>query len=137
VVVRALAREPGSRTKVAVASREPGVDPIGACVGPRGARNRAVVEELRGERVDVISWDEQPERFVMNALAPARVVEVAIDKASRSATCLVEPAQVSLAIGRGGENARLAARLTGLRIDIQPYGETTAAPAPPSVEVPS
>jgi N utilization substance protein A len=120
VVVKALAREAGLRTKLAVESSEEGLDPVGACVGPKGSRIRAVVDELAGERVDVLAWSEDPTTFVANALSPARVTGVTIDTETRTATVMVPPSQLSLAIGKDGQNARLAARLTGWRIDIKP-----------------
>ena len=122
VVIKALAREPGLRTKIAVESTEEGLDPVGACVGPKGARVRAVVEELNGERVDVLEWADTPEKLVANALSPARVTGVQVDAETRTATVTVPSSQLSLAIGKDGQNARLAARLTGWRIDIKPDG---------------
>ena len=119
VEIKAIAREPGARSKVAVYSREPNLDPVGACVGPKGSRVRMVVEELRNERVDVIEWDENPAVFVKNALSPAKVSRVDIDEESHYATIIVPDDQLSLAIGKEGQNARLAARLTGWHIDIK------------------
>jgi N utilization substance protein A len=119
VVVKGLAREAGLRTKLAVESTEVGLDPVGACVGPKGARIRAVVEELGGERVDVLTWSDDPETLVGNALSPAKVDAVSIDPETRTATVMVPASQLSLAIGKDGQNARLAARLTGWRIDIK------------------
>ena len=119
VVVKSIAREPGARSKVAVASRESNLDPVGACVGPKGSRVRMVVEELRNERVDVIQWDEDPAKYVAQALSPARVTRVSIDEANHYATVVVPDDQLSLAIGKEGQNARLAARLTGWHIDIK------------------
>src|SRR5579864_747298 len=120
VEVRALAREPGLRTKIAVASSQPGLDPVGACVGPKGVRHRAILSELAGEHVDIVPWSDDPEAFVAAALGPARVESVSIDRTTRTATALVPREQLSLAIGRDGQNARLAAKLTGFRIDIKP-----------------
>ena len=120
VEVRALAREPGLRTKIAVYSNEPGLDPVGACVGPKGVRHRAVLSELSSEHVDIVPWSEDPEAFVAAALGPARVESVSIDRSTRTATVMVPRTQLSLAIGRDGQNARLAAKLTGYRIDIKP-----------------
>ena len=120
VEIRALAREPGLRTKIAVWSNEPGLDPVGACVGPKGVRHRAILSELAGEHVDVVPWSDDAEAFVAAALGPARVESVSIDRTTRTATALVPREQLSLAIGRDGQNARLAAKLTGFRIDIKP-----------------
>jgi N utilization substance protein A len=119
VVIRAIAREPGYRAKIAVESRTQGVDPVGACVGPRGSRVRMVVSELRGEKIDIIPWNDEPARFVAKALAPARVREVIVDDDSQQATVIVPDDQLSLAIGREGQNARLAAKLTGWKVDIR------------------
>lgn len=119
VEIRAIAREPGHRTKIAVASNDPNVDPKGACVGARGTRVRQVVNELRGEKVDVVQWREDPAQFIAEALGPAKVQEVRIDEKDKSAIVIVSDHQLSLAIGREGQNARLAAKLTGYRIDIR------------------
>jgi N utilization substance protein A len=119
VEIKAVAREPGHRSKIAVASREPAVDPVGACVGPKGSRVRMVVNELRGEKIDVVPWSPNPAEFVANALQPAKVKEVRIDPATQTALVIVPDYQLSLAIGKEGQNARLAARLTGWRIDIK------------------
>lgn len=119
VEIKSIAREPGERSKVAVASREPNLDPVGACVGPKGSRVRMVVEGLRNERVDVIQWNEDPAVYVANALSPARVTRVDIDEENNYATVIVPDDQLSLAIGKEGQNARLAARLTGWHIDIK------------------
>ncbi|HEY8530882.1 MAG TPA: transcription termination factor NusA, partial [Limnochorda sp.] len=119
VEIRSVAREAGKRSKIAVWSRDDRVDPVGACVGPRGIRVQAVVQELRGEKIDIIQWDPDLRRFVKNALSPARVTDVFISKDQETATVVVPEAQLSLAIGREGQNARLAAKLTGLRIDIK------------------
>jgi N utilization substance protein A len=118
VNIRAVAREPGYRAKIAVESRVQGVDPVGACVGPRGSRVRMVVSELRGEKIDIIPWNDEPARFVAKALAPAKVREVYVDDDNRQATVVVPDGELSLAIGKEGLNARLAHRLTGWRIDI-------------------
>ena len=128
VEIKAIAREPGSRSKVAVASRQEGLDPVGATVGQRGARVQAVVAELAGEKIDIIEWHEDPAVFVAKALSPAQVVDVKIDEEHRIATVTVPEKLLSLAIGREGQNARLAAKLTGWRIDIR---SDTAAPEPP------
>lgn len=119
VEIANVAREPGYRSKIAVVSYADGVDPVGACVGPRGSRVRMVVSELRGEKIDIIPYNDEPARFVAKALSPARVREVLVDDESRQATVIVPDDQLSLAIGREGQNARLAARLTGWRIDIK------------------
>jgi len=118
VSIRAIAREPGYRAKIAVESRVQGVDPVGACVGPRGSRVRMVVSELRGEKIDIIPWNDEPARFVAKALAPAKVREVYVDDDAQQATVVVPDGELSLAIGKEGLNARLAHRLTGWRIDI-------------------
>src|SRR5579864_768896 len=130
VVVRALAREPGVRTKVAVSANQEGIDPVGACVGPRGVRIRSVVGELGAERVDVIPWADDPAQLVANALSPAQVLSVDIDRESRTATAHVPENQLSLAIGKDGQNARLAAKLSGWRIDIKPTVETEGEKQP-------
>ena len=120
VQVRAIAREPGLRTKIAVSSTEHGLDPVGACVGPKGVRHRAILSELSNEHVDIVPWSDDPQAFVAAALGPAKADKVTIDKVTRTATVLVPRGQLSLAIGRDGQNARLAAKLTGFRIDIKP-----------------
>jgi len=120
VQVRAIAREPGLRTKIAVSSTQPGLDPVGACVGPKGVRHRAILSELASEHVDIVPWSDDPETFVASSLGPAKAESVTIDRMTRTATVLVPRTQLSLAIGRDGQNARLAAKLTGLRIDIKP-----------------
>jgi N utilization substance protein A len=119
VEIRAAAREPGHRTKIAVWSNDPHVDPVGACVGARGSRVRMVTNELRGERIDVIPYSDDPLDLIQNALAPARIREVRLDDLTGTATVVVNDHQLSLAIGKEGQNARLAARLTGWRIDIK------------------
>lgn len=119
VVIRAIAREAGHRTKIAVESLDPSVDPVGACVGARGSRVRAIVEELNEEKIDIVTWSEQPAQLVANALSPAKVAEVHLYEDDATATVVVPDYQLSLAIGREGQNARLAARLTGWRIDIK------------------
>jgi N utilization substance protein A len=119
VEIRGVAREPGYRSKIAVQSHAQGVDPVGACVGPRGSRVRMVVSELRGEKIDIIPWNQEPARFIAKALSPARVREVLIDDEAKEATVIVPDDQLSLAIGKEGMNARLAARLTGWKVDIQ------------------
>src|ERR1700757_1515201 len=126
VEITGVAREPGYRSKIAVVSHVDGVDPVGACVGPRGSRVRMVVSELRGEKIDIIPYNDEPARFVAKALSPARVREVLVDDAGKQATVIVPDDQLSLAIGREGQNARLAARLTGWRIDIRSETEFAA-----------
>jgi N utilization substance protein A len=119
VEIKACAREPGHRTKIAVYSNDPNVDPVGACVGARGARVRMVVNELRGEKIDIVPFQDDPFEFVAKALSPAKVKEVRIDEETGTATVIVPDYQLSLAIGKEGQNARLAARLTGWRVDIK------------------
>jgi N utilization substance protein A len=119
VEIKAAAREPGHRTKIAVWSNDPNVDPVGACVGARGARVRMVTTELRGEKVDIVPYSDDSREFVMRALQPAKVKDVVLDEESGTATVIVNDYQLSLAIGKEGQNARLAARLTGWRIDIK------------------
>ncbi len=119
VEIRAVAREPGYRSKIAVESHAQGVDPVGACVGPRGSRVRMVVSELRGEKIDIIPWNPEPARFVAKALSPARVREVYLDDDAKEATVVTPDDQLALAIGKEGMNARLAARLTGWKVDIK------------------
>jgi len=119
VEIKSVAREAGARSKVAVASREPGLDPVGACVGPKGSRVRMIVGELRGERIDVVPWREDPATYVASSLSPAKVDRVLIDEDTHTATVIVPDDQLSLAIGKEGQNARLAAKLTGWRIDIK------------------
>ncbi|WP_294145519.1 transcription termination factor NusA [uncultured Clostridium sp.] len=119
VEIKAIAREAGSRTKIAVYSNNEDVDPVGACVGLNGARVNAIVSELRGEKIDIINWDENPAYLIENALSPAKVIFVAADEDAREAQVIVPDYQLSLAIGKEGQNARLAARLTGYKIDIK------------------
>jgi transcription termination/antitermination protein NusA len=130
VEIMAVAREPGHRSKIAVASNEPAVDPVGACVGPKGSRVRMVVNELRGEKIDVVPWSDESATFVANALQPAKVKEVTVDPETQTALVIVPDYQLSLAIGREGQNARLAARLTGWRIDIKSESQAQEPPAP-------
>ena len=145
IEIKAIAREPGARSKVAVASHQDGVDAVGACVGLRGIRIQNVVNELLGEKIDVIEWDEDPVKFISNSLSPAVVDHVELNVEEESATVLVPDRQLSLAIGREGQNARLAAKLTNWRIDIQGTSQvavqeaaTPAAPeATPATEVPA
>ena len=119
VEIKSIAREAGSRTKMAVWSNDPNVDPVGACVGMNGARVNAVVKELRGEKIDIINWDENPALLIENALSPAKVISVMADPDEKKASVIVPDYQLSLAIGKEGQNARLAARLTGYKIDIK------------------
>jgi N utilization substance protein A len=126
VEIVGVAREPGYRSKISVVSHSDGVDPVGACVGPRGSRVRMVVSELRGEKIDIIPFDDEPARFVAKSLSPARVREVLLDDEGREATVVVPDDQLSLAIGKDGQNARLANRLTGWKIDIKSETEMNA-----------
>ncbi|HYZ46417.1 MAG TPA: transcription termination factor NusA, partial [Actinomycetota bacterium] len=119
VEIKTVAREPGHRSKIAVVSHDRNVDPVGACVGSKGARVRMVMNELRGEKIDIIKWTDKIEEFVANALSPAKVKEVRIQDEGQTAFVIVPDYQLSLAIGKEGQNARLAARLTGLRVDIK------------------
>ncbi len=127
VEIKSIAREAGSRTKIAVWSNDPDVDAVGACVGMNGARVNIIVEELRGEKIDIISWDENPALLIENALSPAKVITVLADPDEKTALVIVPDYQLSLAIGKEGQNARLAARLTGFKIDIK--SETQAREA--------
>ncbi len=119
VEIKAIAREAGSRSKIAVMSNDPNVDPVGACVGLNGSRVNSIVNELRGEKIDIINWDENPAYLIENALSPAKVICVVADEEAREAQVIVPDYQLSLAIGKEGQNARLAARLTGFKIDIK------------------
>ena len=119
VEIKSIAREAGSRTKIAVWSNDPDVDPVGACVGMNGARVNSIVEELRGEKIDIINWDENPAILIENALSPAKVISVIADDDEKTAKVIVPDYQLSLAIGKEGQNARLAAKLTGFKIDIK------------------
>jgi N utilization substance protein A len=119
VEIVGISRDPGARTKIAVRSNEPGVDPIGACVGPNGMRVNAVVDDLGGEKIDIIQWSDDPEIYIKNALSPAKTISVTVDPEIRSARVIVPDSQFSLAIGREGQNAKLAHRLTGYKIDIK------------------
>ena len=127
IEIKSIAREAGSRTKIAVWSNDPDVDAVGACVGMNGARVSAVVDELRGEKIDIMNWDENPALLIENALSPAKVISVMADPDERTAEVIVPDYQLSLAIGKEGQNARLAARLTGFKIDIK--SETQAREA--------
>ena len=150
VEIRSIAREAGYRSKVAVTARQEGVDPVGSCVGLRGIRIQNIVNELSGERIDVVQWDAEPSRFVANALSPAQVITVRVSEEDNTASVIVPDRQLSLAIGREGQNARLAAKLTGWRIDIKPESAMqevlaaapaaaqprAAAPSPPAAAPP-
>jgi N utilization substance protein A len=135
VEIKAIAREPGSRTKVAVHARQEGVDPVGSCVGPRHVRIDAVTNELNGEKIDVIPWHPDPAEFVANALSPAKAISVELTEGTKTATVIVPERQLSLAIGRAGQNARLAAKLTGWRIDIKPDAVSADEPVGAGQEV--
>jgi N utilization substance protein A len=138
VEIMSIAREAGHRSKIAVRATKPGINPKGACIGPMGARVRAVMSELRGEKIDIVDWSDDPAEFVGHALSPARVSSVeVVDLATRSARVIVPDYQLSLAIGKEGQNARLAARLTGWRIDIRPDVAATPAAEAPGSEAPS
>ena len=131
VEIRAIAREPGSRTKLAVASRDPNIDPVGSCVGQRGVRVNTVIAELGGEKIDIIEWSDRAEQFIAHALSPAKINQVTLHPEETRAEILVEPDQFSLAVGKGGQNARLAAKLTGWKIDIvSPNMPPAPTPAP-------
>jgi N utilization substance protein A len=127
VEIKAIAREAGARSKVAVVARQQGIDPVGSCVGMRGVRIQNIVNELGGEKIDVVEWNEDPARYVANALSPAQVVRVTVDDDTKTATVVVPERQLSLAIGKEGQNARLAAKLTGWRIDIKSEAAMRAA----------
>jgi N utilization substance protein A len=119
VEIKSIAREPGLRTKVAVAARQEGIDPVGSCVGMRGIRIQNIVNELNGEKIDVVQWSSDPKEFIANALSPAQVVEVHLHDGDHAAQVIVPDKQLSLAIGKEGQNVRLAAKLSGWRIDIK------------------
>jgi N utilization substance protein A len=119
VEVKAIAREAGARTKIAVYSNEPGVDPVGSCVGQRGIRVQSVMNEIGGEKIDIILWDEDPKIFIENALSPAKVLEIKLNEEEKKAAVKVPEDQLSLAIGKSGQNVRLAAKLTGWNVDIE------------------
>ena len=123
-----MAREPGMRSKIAVFSRDEHVDPIGACVGPKGQRVQNIVDELRDEKVDIVKWDEDPALFIANALSPAKVVSVDVNEDEKASRVIVPDYQLSLAIGKSGQNARLAARLTNWKIDIKSESQVEEEP---------
>ncbi|WP_050181411.1 transcription termination factor NusA [Domibacillus robiginosus] len=127
VEIRSVSREAGDRSKISVHAENPEVDPIGACVGPKGNRVQAIVNELKGEKIDIVQWSEDPVVFVANALSPAKVVEVMVDEENKATTVIVPDYQLSLAIGKRGQNARLAAKLTGWKIDIKSETDARAA----------
>jgi len=127
VEIRAISREAGSRTKIAVFSRDENVDPVGACVGQRGTRVQAIVDELRGEKIDIIKWSNDPVDYISSSLSPAKVIRVDVNETEKSAKVVVPDFQLSLAIGKEGQNARLAARLTGWKIDIKSESQLRAA----------
>lgn len=133
VEIKSIAREPGSRSKIAVVSHEQGVDPVGSLVGQKGVRVSTVIQELGGEKIDVIAWVEDPARFIANALAPAKVIDVEVNEKRKDAQAIVPEDQLSLAIGKAGQNVRLAAKLTGWRIDVRP--ETAPPPVVEEEEV--
>jgi N utilization substance protein A len=144
VQIKSIAREPGDRSKIAVASTEEGVDPIGSCVGQKGTRVQAVINELAGEKIDIIEWSEEPEKFIASALSPAKVLDVEIDKKKNQAKVIVPEDQLSLAIGIRGQNVRLAAKLTGWRIDVvsqeatkKPVSDKAEEPAPDETKKPA
>ena len=134
VEIKSVAREPGHRSKIAVSSNDRNVDPVGACVGAKGSRVRMVMNELRGEKIDIIKWTDSTEEFVANALSPAKVKEVRISEDGETALVIVPDYQLSLAIGKEGQNARLAARLTGLRVDIKSESQMKKETEPPEEE---
>ena len=134
VELKSVAREPGMRSKIAVVSREEEVDPVGACVGPKGQRVQAIVDELHGEKIDIVKWDEDPAVYIANALSPAKVVSVVARDEEKTSSVVVPDYQLSLAIGKAGQNARLAAKLTNWKIDIK--SETQAAEAGETQAVP-
>ncbi|QQG45978.1 MAG: transcription termination/antitermination protein NusA [Candidatus Niyogibacteria bacterium] len=135
VEIKSVAREPGARSKIAVASSAEGIDPVGSAVGQKGVRVSTVIAELGGEKIDIIEWSDEPQDFVENALSPAKILDVEIQKRSRTAKVIVDEDQLSLAIGRGGQNVRLAARLTGWKIDIQSRAGESVAQASEEGEV--
>jgi len=130
VAIKAIAREPGLRSKVAVHAEDPSIDAVGACVGPKGVRHRSLLAELGREHIDFVPWSEDPSTFAAAAVGPATVVDVVLDRTTNTALLHVPPGQLSLAIGKDGQNARLAAKLTGWRIDIKPASEPTDAEDP-------
>ena len=134
VIVKSVAREAGDRSKISVYSENPDIDAVGACVGSKGARVEAVVEELGGEKIDIVQWNEDPKVFVRNALSPSQVLEVIVDEDNQSTVVVVPDYQLSLAIGKRGQNARLAAKLTGWKIDIKSETDAREAGIYPIIE---
>lgn len=134
VVIKDIAREAGARAKVAVYSTAPNVDPIGSCIGQRGTRIQTIITELGGEKIDIIQYDESAEKFIMNSLSPAKISSISLDEAAKTATVTVSPDQLSLAIGRGGQNVRLAARLTGWKINVVEAGSDAPVAVPETGE---
>ena len=134
VVIKSIAREAGSRTKIAVYTEDENVDPVGACVGTSGSRVKNIVDELFGEKIDITTWDEDPKILIKNVLSPAKVEEVIVDEDEKAATVVVPDYQLSLAIGKEGQNVRLAARLCGLKIDIKSHSQFNASEDPDDIE---
>ena len=132
--MKSVAREAGDRSKISVYSENPDIDAVGACVGAKGSRVEAVVEELGGEKIDIVQWDEDPNVFVRNALSPSQVLEVIVDEDNQSTVVVVPDYQLSLAIGKRGQNARLAAKLTGWKIDIKSETDAREAGIYPIIE---
>ena len=126
VEIKSISREAGSRSKIAVVSHDENVDPMGACVGPKGARVQNIVNELKGEKIDIIKWSKNPEEFIENSLSPAKVLSVTVDEDKKSAKVIVDDSQLSLAIGKEGQNVRLAAKLTNWKIDIKSKSQAEA-----------
>ena len=135
VEIKNVAREAGSRTKIAVASKEENIDPVGSCVGQRGVRVTTVIAELGGEKIDIVPWSEDKEKFIASSVSPAKVLEAEVDEARKQAKVTVSEDQLSLAIGKGGQNVRLAAKLTGYKIDIRSRSGETVAEATSEGEV--
>ncbi|RCK81694.1 MAG: Transcription termination protein NusA [Candidatus Ozemobacter sibiricus] len=134
VEIKSSSREPGSRVKIAVASKEDRVDPVGACVGLKGSRIKGIVDELNGEKIDIVRWSADPAVYVTNALSPAKVISVTVGDEGRSALAIVAPSQLSLAIGKEGQNVKLASKLTGIKIDIKTEQESQDIAGPPAQE---
>lgn len=135
VEIRGIAREPGSRTKIAVASNQEGIDPVGSCVGQKGIRVGTIISELGGEKIDIIEWSDNISKFISHSLSPAKIIDVEIDEKQKSAEVIVDEDQLSLAIGRSGQNVRLAAKLTGWKLDIKSREGKTIAKATEEGEV--
>jgi len=136
VEIKEIAREAGSRTKIAVTSNEDNIDPVGSCVGQRGNRVQTVISELNGEKIDIIEWSKNPERFIANSLSPAKVESLKLDKDNNTASIRVKSDQLSLAIGRDGQNVRLASKLTGWKINIEGFNEPVEGEAVEAVVEP-